>query len=89
MENNNYFSLFFLCLLEYLFLLSAIIEANLHGSLATPIQKNNSHKKKYLIIGIVLPLIILFIFKYFNFFISDIFRIDLHEIQFLLKLTYQ
>ena len=38
---------------------------------------NNKNSKTYLITGVITSLIILFIFKYFNFFISDLANIDL------------
>ena len=67
------FSIFFYAYWNILFLPSAIIRSTLYmDSLATRYKLILHTEKKYLIMGMVLPLIILFIFKYFNFFISDV-----------------
>jgi D-alanyl-lipoteichoic acid acyltransferase DltB (MBOAT superfamily) len=43
------------------------------------IQLTSAHKKKYLLIGLIFPLSVLFILKYFNFFISDVLKIELQN----------
>ena len=87
MENNNNSFLYFFMLIGISIFAFFIIRSTFHLDYWYSIQTNTKHKKKYLILGLVLPLIILFIFKYFNF-ISDVLRIDL-QIQFLLELFYQ
>ena len=86
-NNNNSFLYIFLCLLEFLFLPSSIIRSIFTWIIGHSIQTNTKHKKN-INIGISSPINYLFIFKYFNFFISDVLRIDL-QIQFLLELFYQ
>ena len=73
------FSIFFYAYWNIYFCFLLILEAMFTWIIGNLIQKNYNHKKKYLIIGIMLPLIILFIFKYFNFFVSDILRVELQN----------
>jgi hypothetical protein len=40
------------------------------------IQSTLTFKKRYLLIGLIFPLLILFFFKYFNFFVNDILKIE-------------
>lgn len=71
------FSIFFYAYWNFYFCFLLILEAIFTWLIGNLIQKKDKHKKKYLLTGLVVPLIILFIFKYFNFFISDLANIDL------------
>lgn len=71
------FSIFFYAYWNFYFCFLLILEAIFTWLIGNLIQKKDEHKKKYLLTGLVVPLIILFIFKYFNFFISDLANIDL------------
>ena len=73
------FSIFFYAYWNIYFCFLLIFEALFTWLIGHMIQSDSIHKKKYLIVGLIIPLLILFIFKYFNFFISDIFRIELHN----------
>jgi D-alanyl-lipoteichoic acid acyltransferase DltB (MBOAT superfamily) len=77
------FSIFFYAYWNFYFCFLLILEALFTWLIGNLIQKKDNHKKKYLIMGLVVPLIILFIFKYFNFFVSDILRIELQNTIFL------
>lgn len=77
------FSIFFYAYWNFYFCFLLILEALFTWLIGNLIQKKDDHKKKYLIMGLVVPLIILFIFKYFNFFVSDILRIELQNTIFL------
>lgn len=73
------FSIFFYAYWSFYFCFLLILEAIFTWFIGNLIQKKNKHKKKYLITGLVIPLIILFIFKYFNFFVGDVLRIELQN----------
>ncbi len=74
-----FFSIFFYAYWNIYFCLLLLTEAIFTWVIGNFIQNNKLYKKKILICGIVFPLVILFIFKYFNFFISDILRIELNN----------
>ncbi|MAJ44728.1 MAG: hypothetical protein CMF96_08320 [Candidatus Marinimicrobia bacterium] len=73
------FSIFFYGYWNLLFCLLLIFEGLLIWQIGELIQKKKLLRKKILIIGIIFPLIILFIFKYFNFFVDDILQINLES----------
>lgn len=73
------FSIFFYAYWNFYFCFLLILEAIFTWLIGNLIQKKDKHKKKYLITGLVIPLIILFIFKYFNFFVGDVLRIELQN----------
>ena len=77
------FSIFFYAYWNFYFCFLLILEAIFTWLIGNLIQKKDKHKKKYLLTGLVVPLIILFIFKYFNFFVSDILRIELQNTIFI------
>ena len=77
------FSIFFYTYWNFYFCFLLILEAIFTWLIGNLIQKKDEHKKKYLLTGLVVPLIILFIFKYFNFFVSDILRIELQNTIFI------
>jgi alginate O-acetyltransferase complex protein AlgI len=77
------FSIFFYAYWSFYFCFLLILEAVFTWLIGNLIKKKNNHKKKYLVLGLVVPLIILFIFKYFNFFVSDILRVELQNTIFI------
>ena len=77
------FSIFFYAYWNFYFCFLLILEAIFTWLIGNLIQKKDEHKKKYLLTGLVVPLIILFIFKYFNFFVGDILRIELQNTIFI------
>ena len=77
------FSIFFYAYWNFYFCFLLILEAIFTWLIGNLIQKKDKHKKKYLLTGLVVPLIILFIFKYFNFFVGDILRIELQNTIFI------
>jgi D-alanyl-lipoteichoic acid acyltransferase DltB (MBOAT superfamily) len=71
------FSLFFYSYWNIL-LCSLLIFTTLHTFfIGNLISKNKNTAKKYLILGLILSLSVLFIFKYFDFFVSDLVNINL------------
>ena len=73
------FSIFFYAYWDIYLSLLLIIEGVFAWLIGRSIQLTPEHKKKYLLIGLIFPLLILFIFKYFNFFINDVFKIDIQN----------
>jgi len=73
------FSIFFYAYWNIYFCILLIIQGLFAWLIGYCIQSTLVHKKKYLLVGIILPLIILFIFKYFNFFINDVFKIKIQN----------
>ena len=71
------FSIFFYAYWNVYFCLLLLAEALFIWLIGHQIQLNSTHRKKYLLIGLIIPLLILFIFKYFNFFISDVLSLEL------------
>lgn len=71
-----FFSLFFYSYWNIYFCLLLIMEALFAWFIGQLIQSTATHQKKYLLIGLIFPLLILFFFKYFNFFIDDILKIE-------------
>ena len=73
------FSIFFYSYWNIYFCFLLVGEALFTWQIGNLIQKDNKYKKKILILGLTIPLLVLFIFKYFNFFIDDIFKINLQN----------
>jgi alginate O-acetyltransferase complex protein AlgI len=73
------FSIFFYAYWNIYFCILLIAVAFFTWLMGHFIQSTTTHKKKYLIIGLIFPLSALFILKYFNFFISDILKIELQN----------
>jgi alginate O-acetyltransferase complex protein AlgI len=71
-----FFSIFFYGYWNVYLSLLLIGEALFAWFIGRSIELTTVHKKKYLLIGLVFPLLILFILKYYNFFINDVLRID-------------
>jgi alginate O-acetyltransferase complex protein AlgI len=71
-----FFSIFFYSYWNVYLTLLLIAEGLFAWFIGRSIDSTTVHKKKYLLIGLTLPLLILFIFKYYNFFINDVLRID-------------
>lgn len=71
-----FFSIFFYSYWNIYFCLLLISEAIFAWFIGQLIQYTSTHQKKYLLIGLTFPLLILFFFKYFDFFISDILKIE-------------
>ena len=71
------YSLFFYSYWNYL-LCSLLVFTVLHTYvIGNLVSRNRISSKKYLFLGIFISLSILFVFKYFNFFVSDIVNINL------------
>jgi alginate O-acetyltransferase complex protein AlgI len=75
-----FFSIFFYSYWNIYFCLLLISEALFAWFIGQLIQSTSKHQKRYLFIGLIFPLLILFFFKYFNFFISDILKIESQNI---------
>ena len=73
------FSIFFYAYWDVYFCLLLLAEALFIWLIGHQIQLNSTHRKKYLLIGLIIPLLILFIFKYFNFFINDVLNLELNN----------
>ena len=73
------FSVFFYAYWSIYFCLLLIAEALFAWLIGYLIQSRSLYRRRYLLIGIVFPLFILFVFKYFNFFISDLLHIELQN----------
>jgi D-alanyl-lipoteichoic acid acyltransferase DltB (MBOAT superfamily) len=78
-----FFSIFFYSYWSIYFSLLLVFTAYQTWFFASIIQKSKNYRKIYLIISLIISLSILFIFKYFNFFINEIFGIDLKNSIFL------
>lgn len=74
-----FFSVFFYGYWNVYLCILLIAEAFFIWLIGHLIQSTIVHKKKYLLIGLIFPLSILFIFKYYNFFINDVFRVELQN----------
>lgn len=74
-----FFSIFFYAYWNIYFCILLIIQGLFAWLIGHCLQSTLVHKKKYLLIGIILPLVILFIFKYFNFFINDVLKIEIQN----------
>jgi alginate O-acetyltransferase complex protein AlgI len=70
------FSVFFYAYWNIYLCLLLVAEALFAWFIGRSIELTTVHKKKYLLIGLIFPLLILFIFKYYNFFTNDVLRID-------------
>ena len=70
------FSIFFYSYWSIYFCLLLIIEALFAWLIGKLIQSTRAYRKRYLLIGLIIPLLILFFFKYFNFFVDDILKIE-------------
>ena len=75
-----FFSIFFYSYWNVYFCLLLISEALFAWFIGQLIQSTSTHQKRYLLIGLIFPLLILFFFKYFDFFISDILKIEFQNI---------
>ena len=73
------FSIFFYGYWNIYFCILLITMAVFTWLMGRFIQLSSLHKKKYLLIGLIFPLSVLFILKYFNFFINDILKIELQN----------
>ena len=74
------FSIYFYAYWNIYFCLLLIAEGFFAWFIGYLIQNSKLNRKKFiLIIGLIVPLLILFVFKYFDFFINDIFKINLHQ----------
>ena len=73
------FSIFFYAYWNIYFCLLLLTEALFIWFIGHLIQSNSIQKKIYLYIGLIIPLLILFIFKYFNFFISDVLSLEINN----------
>ena len=73
------FSIFFYAYWNIYFCLLLVTIALFTWLMGHFIQLTSAHKKKYLLIGLIFPLSVLFILKYFNFFISDVLKIELQN----------
>lgn len=74
-----FFSIFFYAYWNIYFCILLIIQGLFAWLIGHCLQSTLVHKKKILLIGIILPLVILFIFKYFNFFINDVLKIEIQN----------
>jgi len=75
-----FFSIFFYSHWSIYFCFLLIMEALFAWFIGKLIQSTATYQKRYLLIGLIFPLLILFFFKYFNFFIDDILKIEFQNI---------
>ena len=73
------FSLFFYAYWNVYLCSLLVAEALFTWIIGYLIESETKHKKKFFIVGLAIPLLILFIFKYFDFFVSDILKIELQN----------
>ena len=73
------FSLFFYAYWNVYLCSLLVAEALFTWIIGCLIESKTKHKKKFFIFGLAIPLLILFIFKYFDFFVSDILKIELQN----------